>query len=176
MIGIFTTSGQASENQQEPDYMARLFRTSLNLNERKAPAPKGCAGRLCLQKFLDRCHGHSGTASRPPCQEETGNTCLTLSLLLSSPCQGISLAKCKLKPEAKNLDNAVTAISLPRTYNKVGGDEGGSGDASTLQSQETLCKHIDVFHFPGCKTIQKADVSKQASRYQGSSPNQNFRL
>lgn len=80
-------------------------------------------------------------------RKSRGNTCLTLSLLLSRPCQGISLAKCKPKPGAKNLDNAVTAVSLPRTYNKVGGDASGSGDASTLRSQETLCKHIDVLHF-----------------------------
>lgn len=70
MIGIFTISGQASENQQETDYMARLFITSLNPNKREVPAPEAQASCAC-RSFLDRSHSHSGTANRPPCQEET---------------------------------------------------------------------------------------------------------
>lgn len=70
MIGIFTTSGQAPENQQETDYMARLFITSLNLNERKVLAPEVQASCAC-RCFLDRSLSHSGSANRPLCQEET---------------------------------------------------------------------------------------------------------
>lgn len=54
MIGIFTISGQASENQQETDYMERMFITSLNPNKREVPAPEVQASCVCRSIWTDK--------------------------------------------------------------------------------------------------------------------------
>lgn len=138
---------------------------------RKEPAP-GVQAKMCLRKPAGQrlwpfSHCHLAILSGG----NRGNKCPTLSLLSRTiPGHSFPLAKCKQKPEAKELQiMQLLWACCQELTNKVEKDESGAGGANNinmhLQSQETIWMLFSQL-FPCCKRIPKADVLKQASRFQ----------